>query len=128
MRKYNRSKAKDFANHWTIVFCFDMLLFMKDILLTIDSLFEKNMVLWTNAWMGLTTVMLMLHAMTLQPRSFVIAMRTTMELENRDSVTVSIFIIKTSFICHCNMNYNGTGEHAHYCCRYHRNTPNLILN
>ena len=33
-----------------------------------------------------------------------------MGLENRDNVTVSVFIITTSLMCHCNMNYNGTGE------------------
>ena len=132
MRKCNRSQAKGFTNHSTIVFCFDMLLFMKDILLTLVSLFEyiiKNMVWWTNAWTGPTTVTVTLHVTILQPRSSVTVMRTTTELENRDNVTVSIFIITTSLMCHCNVNYSGTGELGQCHCEYlyHYNLLNVSL-
>ena len=52
-----------------------------------------------------------------------------MELENRDSVTVSVFIITTFLMCHCNVNYNGTGEqgqcHREYL--YHYNLLNVSL-
>ena len=48
-----------------------------------------------------------------------------MELENRDNVTVSIFIITTSFICHCSVNYNGNGEQGQ-CHREYLYQYNLI--
>ena len=56
-------------------------------------------------------------------------MLTTTELENRDSATVSIFIITTTLMYHCNVNYNGTGEQGqcHHEYLYHYNFLNVSL-